>query len=44
MYRKCNSKSRLGVGQETRLNNDDKSYYSLVHENEIIHQTIITAD
>jgi len=34
----------LGVGQETRLNNDDKSYYSLVHENEIIHQTIITAD
>ena len=34
----------LGVGQETRLNNDDKSFYSLVHENEIIHQTIITAD
>ena len=34
----------LGVGQETRLNSDDKSYYSLVHENEIIHQTIITAD
>ena len=34
----------LGVGQETRLNSEDKSYYSLVHENEIIHQTIITAD
>jgi hypothetical protein len=34
----------LGVGEETRLSNQDKLYYSLVHENEIIHQTIITAD
>ena len=34
----------LGVGQETRLNNYDKSYYSLVHDNGIVHQTIITSN
>lgn len=47
-FEKCSNHATvsngLGVGQETRLNNDDKSYYSLEHNNGIVHQTIITSD
>lgn len=47
-FEKCSNNATvtngLGVGQETRLNNYDKSYYSLVHDNGIVHQTIITSN